>query len=183
MREAGAGVDDDGCRICREPDEDECRTCREPEEGECRTCREPEEDDYPAAGGSDDVLARLPRSAADFYEEMWAAERKRTAMRSPRGDLDDEALRDLLYRLTAELFKARVRGRFTQEDVAASMGIAKSGVSRLEGRVQHAPSVSTLMRFARAVGCDLEIRLVPQTTAPAPTSDDQRGVGDSDTRG
>ena len=118
-----------------------------------------------------------PRSVADFYEEIRAAERKRAAMRSPRGDLDDEDLRDLLYRLTAELFRARVRARLTQEDVAASMGIAKSGVSRLEGRVRHAPSVSTLMRFARAVGCDLEIRLVPQTTARAPSSDDQREVG------
>ena len=49
----------------------------------------------------------------------------------------------------------------TQEEVAALMGTTKSAVSRLEGAGAHSPSVSTLKKYAKAVGCDVEIRLVP----------------------
>ena len=41
------------------------------------------------------------------------------------------------------------------------MGTTKSAVSRLEAVGKHAPSISTLKRYARAVGCQLEIKLVP----------------------
>ncbi|MBU1182745.1 MAG: helix-turn-helix domain-containing protein, partial [Proteobacteria bacterium] len=37
----------------------------------------------------------------------------------------------------------------------------KSAVSRLESAGKHAPSVTTLKKYAEAVGCHLEIRLVP----------------------
>jgi len=65
------------------------------------------------------------------------------------------------YILIRELLAARVHAGLTQEEVAASMGTTKSAVSRLEGAGKHSPSVSTLKRYARAVGCDVEIRLVP----------------------
>ena len=62
---------------------------------------------------------------------------------------------------------ARAHSGLTQEEVAASMGTTKSAVSRLEGAGKHSPSVSTLKKYAKAVGCDIEIRLVP---APRRTS-------------
>jgi len=65
------------------------------------------------------------------------------------------------YKLVRELLAARVSAGLTQEQVAASMGTTKSAVSRLEGASAHSPSVSTLKRYARAVGCDVEIKLVP----------------------
>jgi DNA-binding XRE family transcriptional regulator len=65
------------------------------------------------------------------------------------------------YMLVRELLAARARAGLTQEQVAASMGTTKSAVSRLEGAGAHSPSVSTLKRYARAVGCDVEIKLVP----------------------
>jgi DNA-binding XRE family transcriptional regulator len=65
------------------------------------------------------------------------------------------------YTLVRELLAARMRAGLTQEQVAASMGTTKSAVSRLEGAGAHSPSVSTLKRYAKAVGCDVEIRLVP----------------------
>ncbi|MBK5256777.1 MAG: helix-turn-helix transcriptional regulator [Vicinamibacteria bacterium] len=43
------------------------------------------------------------------------------------------------------------------------MGTTKSAVSRLESAGKHAPFLATLKRYARAVGCDLQVRLVPQT--------------------
>jgi len=65
------------------------------------------------------------------------------------------------YLLVRELLAARTNAGLTQEEVAASMGTTKSAVSRLEAVGAHSPSVSTLKKYAKAVGCDVEIRLVP----------------------
>jgi transcriptional regulator with XRE-family HTH domain len=49
------------------------------------------------------------------------------------------------------------------------MGTTKSAVSRLESARRHAPSLSTLRRYAKAVGYELQVKLVrsanPQGTA------------------
>lgn len=66
------------------------------------------------------------------------------------------------HRLVCELLAARSRAGMTQEAVAESMGTTKSAVSRLEGFGEHSPSVTTLKKYAEAVGCELEIRLVPR---------------------
>lgn len=69
---------------------------------------------------------------------------------------------ELEYEVAKQLLKARTRAGLTQDAVAERMGTTKSAVSRLEGSGKHAPSLSTLQRYARAVGCDLQVRLVPQ---------------------
>jgi transcriptional regulator with XRE-family HTH domain len=66
------------------------------------------------------------------------------------------------YEVTAQLLKARTRAGLTQDAVAQLMGTTKSAVSRLEGSGKHAPSIATLRKYALAVGCDLQLRLVPQ---------------------
>lgn len=65
------------------------------------------------------------------------------------------------YKLVRELLAARARAGLTQEQVAQSMGTTKSAVSRIEAVSKHSPSVTTLKRYAHAVGCEVEIRLVP----------------------
>lgn len=80
---------------------------------------------------------------------------KRKGFSEAYDDLTDE------YLLVRELLAARANAGLTQEEVAASMGTTKSAVSRLEGVGAHSPSVSTLKKYANAVGCDVEIRLVP----------------------
>lgn len=80
---------------------------------------------------------------------------KRKGFSEAYDDLEDE------YLLVRELLSARMRAGLTQEDVAESMGTTKSAVSRLEGAGRHSPSVTTLKKYAQAVGCDVEIRLVP----------------------
>ena len=65
------------------------------------------------------------------------------------------------YLLVRELLAARARAGLTQEDVAELMGTTKSAVSRLETAGKHAPSVTTLKKYAHAVGCQLEIKLIP----------------------
>ena len=73
-----------------------------------------------------------------------------------------EAL-ELEYQLANQMLKARSRAGLTQDAIAERMGTTKSAISRLESAgKKHAPSVVTLQRYAQAVGCDLQVRLVPQ---------------------
>ena len=41
------------------------------------------------------------------------------------------------------------------------MGTTKSAISRLESAGKHAPSLATLKRYAQALSCDLQVKLVP----------------------
>lgn len=66
------------------------------------------------------------------------------------------------YALAREMLAARARVGLSQEAVAEIMGTTKSAVSRLEAVGKHAPSLTTLKKYAQAVGCHLEIRLVPE---------------------
>src|SRR5271169_2287286 len=70
------------------------------------------------------------------------------------------------FALLDELLKARRRAGLTQAEVAARMGTKTPAVARLEaggGSQRHSPSVTTLRKYALAVGCRLEIRLSPRT--------------------
>jgi DNA-binding XRE family transcriptional regulator len=69
---------------------------------------------------------------------------------------------DLEYQVADQLLKARARAGLTQDAVAERMGTTKSAISRLESAGKHAPSLSTLRRYAQAVGCDIQVKLVPQ---------------------
>ena len=66
------------------------------------------------------------------------------------------------YAVANEMLAARSRAGLTQEVVASRMGTTKSTVSRLESAGKHAPSLTSLKKYAAAVGCDIEIKLVPQ---------------------
>lgn len=54
------------------------------------------------------------------------------------------------YQLARELIQARATAGLTQEQVAERMNTKK-----------HSPSIATLRKYTRAVGCKLEIYLVP----------------------
>ncbi len=69
---------------------------------------------------------------------------------------------DLEYQVASQMLKARSRAGLTQGAVAERMGTTKSAVSRLESAGKHAPSLTTLERYARAVGCELRVKLVPR---------------------
>jgi DNA-binding XRE family transcriptional regulator len=69
---------------------------------------------------------------------------------------------ELEYQVAGQMLKARSRAGLTQDAVAELMGTTKSAVSRLESAGKHAPSLATLKRYARAVGCELQVKLVPQ---------------------
>ena len=67
------------------------------------------------------------------------------------------------FSLFDELLKARMNAGLTQAEVAERMGTKTPAVARLEaggGNKQHSPSIFTLRKYASAVGCHVEIRLV-----------------------
>ena len=71
----------------------------------------------------------------------------------------------LEYQILDQLLRARTRAGLTQEAVAERMKTTKSAISRLEKKVAHAPSVKTLKRYANAVGCDVQVKLIPRKRA------------------
>ena len=101
------------------------------------------------------------RPVAHDHDEFLARAMKRKGFAAAYAERADE------YELVRELLAARANAGLTQEQVAESMGTTKSAVSRLEAVGKPSPSVSTLKRYARAVGCEVEIRLVQ---APRPTT-------------
>jgi DNA-binding XRE family transcriptional regulator len=72
---------------------------------------------------------------------------------------------ELEYALASQMLKARAKAGLTQDAVAERMGTTKSAISRLEAAGRHAPSLATLKKYAAAVGCDLQVKLVPQKHA------------------
>ena len=75
-----------------------------------------------------------------------------------------EALDDEFSALDA-LLTARRQAGMTQEQVATKMGVSQPSLARVEaslGSHRHSPSLEVLRKYAAAVNCKLEIKLVPQ---------------------
>jgi transcriptional regulator with XRE-family HTH domain len=64
-----------------------------------------------------------------------------------------------LQQLVADLVAARRAAAMTQEEVAARMWTTKSVVSRLESGVCTRPTLSTIEKYADAVGALVEVRV------------------------
>jgi transcriptional regulator with XRE-family HTH domain len=92
------------------------------------------------------------------HEAFLKKARKRPGFSEAYDSLEEE------YTLVREMLTARSRSGLTQEAVAELMGTTKSAVSRLESAGKHAPSITTLKKYAQAVGCDLEVKLVPKSS-------------------
>jgi transcriptional regulator with XRE-family HTH domain len=70
-----------------------------------------------------------------------------------------------------EFLKARAAAGVTQAEVAERIGTTQSAVARLEsGRGKHSPSLATLQKYAHALGCRLELRLVTESKKEVRTS-------------
>ena len=65
------------------------------------------------------------------------------------------------FSLLDEFLKARAAQGLTQAQVAEKIGTTQSAVARMEsGSGKHSPSLATLTKYADALGCKLEVRLV-----------------------
>lgn len=92
-----------------------------------------------------------------IHEEL-----KKKMLDNPQVKAEYDALEEE-FALFDELLKARMQAGLTQAQVADRMGTKTPAVARLEaggGSRRHSPSISTLNKYAKAVGCHLEIRLV-----------------------
>lgn len=91
------------------------------------------------------------------HEELKSRALARPEVKAAYDALEEE------YTLLEELLHARARAGLTQAEVAERMHTHAPAVARLESASgKHSPSVATLRKYAAAVGCKLEIRLVPQ---------------------
>lgn len=67
------------------------------------------------------------------------------------------------FSLLRQMLKARQRAGLSQAEIAKRMGTKAPAVTRLESSLssgKHSPSVATLRRYAHAVGCELQVKLV-----------------------
>ena len=67
------------------------------------------------------------------------------------------------FSLLHELLQARRNVGLSQAEIAERMGTKAPAVTRLESSLtsgKHSPSIATLKKYAQALGCHLEIKLV-----------------------
>lgn len=68
------------------------------------------------------------------------------------------------FDLYEKMIAARIKAHKSQSDVAKEMKTSTSAVGRLEtagGKLNHSPRLVTLLNYAHAVGCELEIKFKP----------------------
>ncbi len=69
------------------------------------------------------------------------------------------------YALRKQLIKIRKDAGYTQEELAIILHTKKSNISRLENVNSNiSPKLSTIEEYAKAVGYQLKINFIPQTT-------------------
>jgi transcriptional regulator with XRE-family HTH domain len=99
------------------------------------------------------------------HKQLRAKALRRSDVKAEFAALDEE------FAFLDEFLKARAEQGLTQAQVAERIGTTQSAVARLEsGSGKHSPSVATLSRYAEALGCKLEIRLVPKRGAARKSS-------------
>jgi len=92
------------------------------------------------------------------HEEFKARALSDPKTKAAYDDLEEE------FALLGEMLAARRNAGLSQSDVAVKMNTKQSSIARIEtngGSKSHSPSLNTLRRYAEAVGCSLDIRLVP----------------------
>ncbi|MBI5569665.1 MAG: helix-turn-helix transcriptional regulator [Desulfomonile tiedjei] len=92
------------------------------------------------------------------HRQMVEAWKKEPEFKAAYDEMETE------FALLRELLAARRRAGLTQAGVAGKMGTRPTAVTRLETALsanKHSPTLATLKKYARAVGCKLEVHLVP----------------------
>ncbi len=93
---------------------------------------------------------------------MTHSELKEKALKRKSVTIAYEAL-EPEFSLLRELLNARHKAGLSQADIAEIMGTKAPSVTRLETSLtsgKHSPSIATLKKYAEALGCHLEIKLV-----------------------
>lgn len=95
---------------------------------------------------------------------MTHEELKAKALQNPQVAEEFDKLEEE-FSLLKQMLAARHQAGLTQADIAKKMGTKATAVTRLESSLnsgKHSPSLSTLRKYAKAVGCRLEVKLIPE---------------------
>ncbi len=66
-----------------------------------------------------------------------------------------------------QFLKARATAGLTQAEIAKRIGTTQSAIARLESGIgKRIPSLTTLRKYAQALGCRIELRLVSEAQPP-----------------
>jgi DNA-binding XRE family transcriptional regulator len=89
------------------------------------------------------------------HRELKAKALKRADVKAEYENLDEE------FAILNEFLKARAVAGLSQTEVARRIGTTQSAIARLEScNSKHSPSLTTLRKYAHALGCRLELKLV-----------------------
>ena len=91
------------------------------------------------------------------HNELKAKALKRIGVKQEYDALEPE------FYLLREMLVARKDAGLSQAEIAERMGTKSPAVTRLESSLssgKHSPSIATLKKYAEAVNCHLEIKLV-----------------------
>ena len=106
------------------------------------------------------------------HKELKARALERADVKAEYDRLDKE------FQFLDEFLKARTAAGVTQAEVAERIGTTQSAVARLEsGKGKHSPSIATLEKYAHALGCRLELRLVNETASRKVEEQTTRSTG------
>ncbi len=97
------------------------------------------------------------------------AELKAKALSNPKTRAAYDKM-EIEFSLLRQMLKARETAGLSQAQVASRMGTKAPAITRLESSLssgKHSPSLTTLRRYAQAVGCDLQVKLVKPKNAKA----------------
>ena len=93
---------------------------------------------------------------------MTHSELKEKALKRKNVKLEYDAL-EPEFSLLGELLRARQKAGLSQADIAELMGTKAPAITRLESSLangKHSPSIATLKKYAEALGCHLQIKIV-----------------------
>ncbi len=100
-------------------------------------------------------MSYKPVSHKDFKKKAFA----KPGVLEGYNELEEE------FAMIAELIKARKMAGKSQTEIAKQMHTTQSTIARLEAgfdRERHSPTLDTLKRYAKALGCRLSIKLIPE---------------------
>jgi transcriptional regulator with XRE-family HTH domain len=93
---------------------------------------------------------------------MKHSELRAKALSNPEVQAAYEGMESEFY-LLRQMLRARQEAGLNQAEVAELMGTKAPAITRLEsslGNGKHSPSLATLKKYAKAVGCELQIKFV-----------------------
>ena len=91
------------------------------------------------------------------HKELKNKALKKTLVKKEYNALEPE------FSLLRDMLRARKKVGLSQAQVAERMGTKSSSITRLESSLssgKHSPSLATIKKYAEALGCHLEIKIV-----------------------